>query len=281
MEPLSQELPNPTCNVTGILCSAMEKTAALLHDQRWNALIRLQDMQGVIASVLSMPTDKEKRTLFGFIGKISHWLFGTTTGDQLTSMHDHVQEVAKRGQFNSRRLIQLGEHLTSVVRVVHASQEKSQQVMNSMRMDMVAVEWFLTKFAGKENSLEEALYYLAILMRKTFLFNDAVSAMQHAARDWEDSLQLLVQGYLPSQQLVSKQTLVTVLHQVTEVLQEQFPRFPRYSAMATYLLIMIRIPLVISGGHFKMYSDESYSVQLNGTHDGSTKVGYSYTVPDG
>jgi hypothetical protein len=123
-------------------------------------------------------------------------------------------------------------------------------------------------------------------MRNTFLFNDAVSAMQQAARDWEDGLQLLVQGYLPSQ-LVSKQILGTVLHQVTAVLKEQFPRFvlghsktpwyyahplARYSAMDTYLLITIRIPLVISGGHFKMYSVESYSVQLNETHDGSTKL---------
>jgi hypothetical protein len=125
MESLSQELPKPTCNVTGILCAEMEKTAALLHDQRWNALIGLQDMQGVIEAVLSMPAYKEKRALFGFVGKISHWLFRTTTDDQLTLMKGHVQEMAKRGKLNSHRLIQLGEQLASVVHVVHASQEKS------------------------------------------------------------------------------------------------------------------------------------------------------------
>jgi len=170
------------------------------------------------SSELLISDGKDKRALLGFVGQIFKGLFGTSTEADYQTLANHVKEIAET-QNNEMKAIK--KYTTSMSSFVQTSNKR----MDALASAVQDQAWQNVKLIEATTlSLENEIENFNNLTFYTLKLEHTMSLLQLQYKSILDSIELLLQGYIPSV-LVPQHILTKTLQSIQDSLISTHARY--------------------------------------------------------
>lgn len=195
-------------------------------------------------------SNRRKRDVFNFGGKLLKFLFGTATEDEVTANYEHIESMEK----DHKEFLRIA----------------SEQML-VLKSTIVTMNTTLKDISGNEQKLREALEKLnselsikqgrlQIEFKTIIILNEFIKQIERGLEECQHTFDLLIDVYLHAQDGVIQPQIVTI-QKIQEVLALQtmpdstmFPPFsspellslikPTIYTQGSYLIYSVKVPLV-------------------------------------
>jgi hypothetical protein len=150
-------LPEIHCNVSSVEnCDDIMDLFVMIRNLRHQAVNSLQHLPSDLRDVfpgLRLPP-RGRRALFSFIGRVSHYLFGTVGEEELNPVIDQVNKLSGQVNQNTEQVKQLGNQLGSFVHLSILNTQYMERIINHTRQDMANLASYVGLMENRQYRLQ-------------------------------------------------------------------------------------------------------------------------------
>ena len=246
-------------------------------------LEQLEDALNLPEHNIRMNDYRSKRKIFGFIGELSHTIFGTATEKDVKLVASHVQKLEDRSTLMAKTLSNLTENLSSFMTL-------SSHRMNSLKQQVIDEHDAISKLTVLYQHLSTHETRQALLIMKiikehhyTFVYHAAMSQFLQGAQDLlQDKLSMYLIPFREitqtiaeiNQKLQQKRTDLQVLNLNSKDIYGHLPFIWTYRNKSIF--ITLKLPLVSPISKIHLYKVHYFSIPLNESTDHATKLSETF-----
>ena len=290
---IAHRMPSVTCswNDTNHPCYYYENVHKSRDKMQEEYYTMLNETLAQLEDALDLPEHnmdhnndfRSKRKIFGFIGELSHTIFGTATEKDVKLVAAHVEKLENRSALMAKMLSNFTQDLSSFMTV-------SSKRMNNLKQQIVDEHDAISKLSVLYQHLSTHETRQALLIMKiikehhyTFVYHAAVSQFLQGAQDLlQDKLSMYLVPYREitqvmnaiNQKLQKRRTDLQIMTLNSKDIYGHLPFVWTYRNESIF--ITLKFPLVSPLSKINVYKVHYFSIPLNESTDHATKLSESY-----